>query len=76
MGAAVSVSGRPVDLLFLWHHHQPDYRSPRDGRAVLPWVRLHATKDYLDAEDVLLRDVGQVAELHRLAAEDAVRSQE
>ena len=38
----------PVDLLFLWHHHQPDYRSPREGRALLPWVRLHATKDYLD----------------------------
>ncbi|MBI5709361.1 MAG: glycoside hydrolase [Candidatus Eisenbacteria bacterium] len=39
---------RPVELLFLWHHHQPDYRSPREGRALLPWVRLHATKDYLD----------------------------
>jgi alpha-amylase/alpha-mannosidase (GH57 family) len=38
----------PVDLLFLWHHHQPDYRSPREGRALLPWVRLHAVKDYLD----------------------------
>ena len=38
----------PVDLVFLWHHHQPDYRSPGDGRSVLPWVRLHATKDYLD----------------------------
>ncbi|HVP15287.1 MAG TPA: glycoside hydrolase family 57 protein [Terriglobales bacterium] len=38
----------PVDLLFLWHHHQPDYRSPRENRALLPWVRLHATKDYLD----------------------------
>jgi len=37
-----------VDLVFLWHHHQPDYRSPRDGTAQLPWVRLHATKDYLD----------------------------
>jgi alpha-amylase/alpha-mannosidase (GH57 family) len=37
-----------VELLFLWHHHQPDYRSPQDGRARLPWVRLHATKDYLD----------------------------
>lgn len=37
-----------VDLVFLWHHHQPDYRRPRDGRALLPWVRLHATKDYLD----------------------------
>lgn len=37
-----------VDLVFIWHHHQPDYRHPRDGRALLPWVRLHATKDYLD----------------------------
>src|SRR5206468_5466882 len=31
-----------------WHHHQPDYRRPADGCAVLPWARLHATKDYLD----------------------------
>jgi alpha-amylase/alpha-mannosidase (GH57 family) len=38
----------PVDLVFLWHHHQPDYRSPGSGAALLPWVRLHATKDYLD----------------------------
>jgi len=37
-----------VDLIFLWHHHQPDYRGPHDGRGLLPWVRLHATKDYLD----------------------------
>lgn len=37
-----------VDLVFVWHHHQPDYRRPHDGRAMLPWVRLHATKDYLD----------------------------
>ena len=38
----------PVELVWLWHHHQPDYRSPREGTALLPWVRLHATKDYLD----------------------------
>jgi alpha-amylase/alpha-mannosidase (GH57 family) len=38
----------PVDLVFLWHHHQPDYRSPSTGVSLLPWVRLHATKDYLD----------------------------
>ena len=37
-----------LDLVFVWHNHQPDYRHPRDGRALLPWVRLHATKDYLD----------------------------
>jgi alpha-amylase/alpha-mannosidase (GH57 family) len=42
------VSEPAVDLVFLWHHHQPEYRSPLTGVALLPWVRLHATKDYLD----------------------------
>jgi len=38
----------PVDLVLLWHHHQPDYRRPGDGVSLLPWTRLHATKDYVD----------------------------
>ena len=38
----------PVDLVLLWHHHQPDYRRPADGTALLPWTRLHASKDYVD----------------------------
>ncbi len=38
----------PVDLVLIWHHHQPDYRRPADGRSMLPWARLHAGKDYLD----------------------------
>jgi alpha-amylase/alpha-mannosidase (GH57 family) len=50
--------GEPVDLVLLWHHHQPDYRSPRDGRAALPWVRLHASKDYLDMARHLERHPG------------------
>ena len=37
-----------VDLVLIWHHHQPDYRNPKGAEALLPWVRLHATKDYLD----------------------------
>ncbi len=28
--------------------HQPDYQQPDSKSMVLPWVRLHATKDYLD----------------------------
>jgi alpha-amylase/alpha-mannosidase (GH57 family) len=44
----VSEPAAGADLVFLWHHHQPDYRSPRTGVSVLPWVRLHAAKDYLD----------------------------
>lgn len=36
----------PLEVAILWHMHQPDYRDRRKGRAVLPWVRLHAVKDY------------------------------
>ena len=32
----------------LWHFHQPDYRNPHTGEYELPWVRLHALKDYSD----------------------------
>ncbi|TAN47014.1 MAG: glycoside hydrolase [Methylococcaceae bacterium] len=28
--------------------HQPEYRDLRDGRYLLPWTYLHATKDYID----------------------------
>jgi alpha-amylase/alpha-mannosidase (GH57 family) len=28
--------------------HQPDYREPKSDRLAMPWVRLHALKDYLD----------------------------
>ena len=38
-------------ICFLWHQHQPEYRL--DGRFVLPWVRLHAIKDYLDLPGIL-----------------------
>lgn len=51
-------SGAPIDLVLLWHHHQPDYRDPDGGRSVLPWVRLHATKDYLDMAERLDRHAG------------------
>jgi alpha-amylase/alpha-mannosidase (GH57 family) len=35
-----------VNLMILWHMHQPQYRDPSSGRYVLPWTRLHALKDY------------------------------
>jgi len=37
-----------LDLVFLWHMHQPDYRDYATGDFLLPWVYLHATKDYSD----------------------------
>jgi alpha-amylase/alpha-mannosidase (GH57 family) len=35
-----------INLVLLWHMHQPQYRDPETGRYVLPWTRLHALKDY------------------------------
>lgn len=42
-----------VRVVFLWHMHQPSYRDPLDGTVVLPWVRLHALKDYLGMVQIL-----------------------
>lgn len=38
----------PLYVAFIWHQHQPLYKSQIDGEYRLPWVRLHGTKDYLD----------------------------
>ena len=45
-------------VALLWHMHQPPYRDPLDGRHVLPWVRLHAIKDYLGMVEVLAETPG------------------
>ena len=36
----------PVTLALLWHQHQPYYPDDVSGETLMPWVRLHATKDY------------------------------
>jgi alpha-amylase/alpha-mannosidase (GH57 family) len=33
-------------LILLWHQHQPFYKDLVTGEYRLPWVRLHALKDY------------------------------
>jgi alpha-amylase/alpha-mannosidase (GH57 family) len=42
-----------VNLVILWHMHQPQYRDPATGNYVLPWTRLHALKDYWGMVKVL-----------------------
>ncbi len=37
----------PLPVAIVWHMHQPYYRHPQTSEIVLPWVRLHAAKDYL-----------------------------
>jgi alpha-amylase/alpha-mannosidase (GH57 family) len=39
---------RKVELVFLWHMHQPDYRDHATGEFRRPWTYLHALKDYTD----------------------------
>ncbi len=38
----------PLYLAFIWHMHQPYYRDMVTGACTMPWVRLHAAKDYVD----------------------------
>ena len=42
-----------VNLVLVWHMHQPQYRDPATGRYMLPWTRLHALKDYWGMVKVL-----------------------
>lgn len=40
--------GKKLSIAFYWHMHQPVYQLTPDGDYLMPWVRLHAVKDYLD----------------------------
>lgn len=39
---------KKMNIAFVWHFHQPSYQEHFNGDFLMPWVRLHATKDYLD----------------------------
>ncbi len=36
----------PINAIFLWHFHQPYYKDNFTGEMLMPWTRLHGTKDY------------------------------
>ncbi|TAK66586.1 MAG: glycoside hydrolase [Betaproteobacteria bacterium] len=54
-------SPRLLDLVLVWHMHQPDYRDHASGEFMLPWVYLHAIKDYTDMAWHLERHPGMRA---------------
>ena len=37
-----------LSIAFYWHMHQPVYQDTYEGMFYMPWVRMHAVKDYLD----------------------------
>ncbi len=43
----------PLYVAFVWHMHQPYYRSALSGAFDMPWARMHALKDYADMIDTL-----------------------
>lgn len=40
------MNNKKIKLAFYWHMHQPYYKNLLTGEYALPWVRLHALKDY------------------------------
>ena len=40
-------------VMIMWHQHQPYYPKDNNGNFSKPWVRLHATKDYLDMVEMV-----------------------
>ena len=42
-----------MNVVVLWHMHQPYYVNPLTKKAKMPWVRLHAAKGYLDMIDLV-----------------------
>lgn len=44
----------PLYIAIIWHQHQPVYfKDPETGIYSKPWVRVHATKDYVDMAAIL-----------------------
>lgn len=43
----------PLKVAFLWHNHQPNYEL--NGELILPWVRFHCIKDYLNIPNLILK---------------------
>ena len=39
---------KTLKLAFLWHMHQPYYKDDKANTTLMPWVFLHAIKDYYD----------------------------
>jgi alpha-amylase/alpha-mannosidase (GH57 family) len=48
MAGGTVLKNKKLNLLFLWHMHQPYYKDGLNGTYHMPWVFLHAVKDYYE----------------------------
>lgn len=56
-----------LSVCFVWHMHQPLYKDRGTGHYILPWVRLHGVKDYLDMA-LILDDFPRIHQTFNLVA--------
>lgn len=56
---------KKLSVAFVWHMHQPLYKDHLTGKYLMPWVRLHAIKDYLDMV-LILKDFPQIKQTFNL----------
>lgn len=54
-----------LSVCFVWHMHQPLYKDRLSGHYLMPWVRLHAIKDYLDMP-LLLKEFPKIRQTFNL----------
>jgi alpha-amylase/alpha-mannosidase (GH57 family) len=54
-----------LSVCFVWHMHQPLYKDRMSGIYLMPWVRLHAIKDYLDMP-LLLKNYPKIRQTFNL----------
>jgi|LSQX01.2.fsa_nt_gb alpha-amylase/alpha-mannosidase (GH57 family) len=53
--ASISATAQdePLYVALIWHNHQPFYKNTATGLYMMPWVRMHAAKDYCDMVAIL-----------------------
>jgi len=44
---------KPLYLAFVWNQHQPYYKDTSQKKYIMPWVRLHAAKNYYQMAAIL-----------------------
>jgi alpha-amylase/alpha-mannosidase (GH57 family) len=44
---------KPLDVVIIWHMHQPYYKDPLKNEYALPWTYLHGIKDYFDMPAII-----------------------
>ena len=54
----------PLYVNLTWHQHQPMYYKDENGVYTRPWVRVHATKDYLDMAEMIAAEEGVKATIN------------